>query len=304
MSGVRDAAGEVLARFAEVSPGWLALALALHLANHLLRSAAWRSVLAAAYPQERVRLVDVTAAYATGVALNAVVPGRGGDVAKIAIMRHRLHGSSVATIAAGMSVLVLFDLVAATALVLAFVASGGLPFSVSAPELGGWVVPAVAGAALAVAAVRRWLRPRLARLWAQARRGGAILRSPRRYLHGVAAPQSAAWCCRIGVVFCLLAGFGLPASFATAALVMVLCGASTLVPLTPGGAGTQQVLVTYALAGAGTAAVLAFSVGMQAGITAVNGLLGLAGAMLAFRTLRPLAALRAGMRLARTPAAS
>jgi hypothetical protein len=81
---------------------------------------------------------------------------------------------------------------------------------------------------------------------------------------------------------------------------MVLCGASTLVPLTPGGAGTQQIVLAYALSSTATAAaVLSFSVGMQAGITAVNALLGMAGAMVAFRTIRPLDALRAGARLAR-----
>lgn len=75
------------------------------------------------------------------------------------------------------------------------------------------------------------------------------------------------------VVFFLLEAFGLPATIPTAALMMVLCGASTLVPLTPGGA--------------------------QAGITAVNGALGLGAAMVAFRTLHPVAALRSGVRLAR-----
>lgn len=295
-------AGVVIATFAQASPAWLMLALGFHLLNHLLRSLAWRSVLVAAYPGRRVPFLDVAGAYATGVALNAVVPGRGGDVAKVAIVRSRLKGSSVATIAAGMSVLVLFDLVAATVLLGALLVSGGLPLNVSSPS-GALIAGGVAAATAAAApiAVRR-LRPRLARLWAQLRQGGAILRSPPRYVRGVVAPQSAAWACRIGVVFSLLAAFGLPASLETAALVMVLCGVSSLVPLTPGGAGTQQVLVAYALGHAGAAAVLAFSIGMQVGVTVVNGLLGLVGAMLSFRTLRPAAALRAGLRLARAPA--
>ena len=75
---------------------------------------------------------------------------------------------------------------------------------------------------------------------------------------------------------------------------MVLCGASTLVPLTPGGAGTQQVMLAYALSQATTAAaVLSFSVGMQAGVTAVNALLGAVAGMVAFKTLRPWRAMRA-----------
>jgi hypothetical protein len=83
-------------------------------------------------------------------------------------------------------------------------------------------------------------------------------------------------------------------------MVMILCGVSTLVPLTPGGAGTQQVMLAYALSQTATAAaVVSFSVGMQAGITAVNALLGLGAAMIAFRTLRPHAALRSALQLAR-----
>ena len=304
MNTVINGIGDVFASFSAAKPQWLVLALAFHLVNHLLRSLALRNVLGAAYPRQSVPFVDVAAAYATGVALNAVIPGRGGDIAKVALLRARLHGSSVATIASGMSVLVVFDAAAATTLLLALVATSGMPFTVSSPSAALWLVPAVVILAVAVAAAARRLRPRLARLMTKLRQGGAILRTPRRYLSTVVGPQAAAWGCRIGVVFCLLAAFGLPSSLMTAALVMVLCGVSTLVPLTPGGAGTQQVLVAYALSGAGTAAVLAFSIGMQAGITAVNAVLGMAGAMLAFRTVRPLAALRAGLRLARSPAAS
>ena len=51
-------------------------------------------------------------------------------------------------------------------------------------------------------------------------------------------------------------------------------------PLTPGGAGTQQVLLAVALSQtASAAAVVSFSVAMQASVTLVNALLGLAAAM-------------------------
>jgi hypothetical protein len=104
---------------------------------------------------------------------------------------------------------------------------------------------------------------------------------------------------------CLLAAFGLPASVGVAAVVMIVTGASTIVPLTPGGAGTQQVMLAFALSSAASAtAVVSFSLGMQAAITAVNALLGVAAAMAMFRTLRPAAAIRAGLRAARADAAA
>ena len=128
--------------------------------------------------------------------------------------------------------------------------------------------------------------------------GGAILKTPRRYARQVVLVQAGAWTCRIAVVFCLLAAFGLPASVPTAGLVMVVAGLSTLVPLTPGGAGTQQVMLAYALhQTVAAAAAVSFSLGMQAGVTVVNALLGVAAAMVAFRTLRPLAAVRSGLGL-------
>lgn len=288
-------------RLGSVDPRLAALALVLHVTNHGLRSVAWRNVLAAAYPERRLRLLPVAAAYASGVALNAVAPARGGDAAKVGLLRAAIPGSNVATIASTMSILVLFDMVMATVLVLIVAAAGLVPIQL--PSLAGaWpfalgvvVVLAVAGRLLASRARRR-----VRALWSKMRQGGAILRTPTRYLHRVALVQSAAWACRVGVIMCLLAGFGLPASVPTAAVVMIMCGASTLVPLTPGGAGTQQVMVALALSQtASAAAVVSFSVAMQAGVTLVNALLGLAGAMAAFRTLRPLSAARGALAAAR-----
>lgn len=298
--------------FERVDPRLIVLAVVFHVTNHVLRSLAWRNVLAAAYPDRTIPLVGVTAAYTMGVALNAVLPARGGDAAKLALVRTRITGSSVATIASTMTVLVLFDLVAATLLVLVIALTGMIPFAPKLPLEGlphllvTHAFTVAAGATLAtlaaIAALRR-LRGPLTNLLARARQGGAILRTPARYARQVVAVQGAAWGCRIMVVFFLLQAFGLPATVPTAALVMVLCGASTLVPLTPGGAGTQQLILTYALVQAASAAlVLSFSVGMQVGITAVNAVLGLIAAMVAFRTAHPIAALRSSVRLARAGA--
>jgi glycosyltransferase 2 family protein len=293
LTGLWHAAESVAARFSDVDPRLLAAALVLHITNHGLRSLAWRNVLAAAYPTTRVPILGVASAYAVGVALNAVVPGRGGDAAKVALVRVGIGGSNVATIASTMSVVVLFDLAAATLIVLGAAAGGTIPFSPQLNNLPVVAVGLVAVVALVAVAGRR-LRPALQRIWAAARQGGAILRTPGRYARRVAAPQAGAWACRITVVYLLMAAFGLPATVSGAAVVMVLCGASTLVPLTPGGAGTQQVMLTFALSEAATAAaVLSFS------ITAVNALLGVLASMVAFRTLHPVAAVRAGIRLAR-----
>ena len=237
-----------------------------------------------------------------GVAGIAVLPARGGDAVKIAVVRARIDGSSVATIAATMSVVVLFDMVAPTALVLAVCFSGSLPLAPGLPDHGAvtWLVVLAAGAGARSDCA--WRSGRSGLGGSGIKRAGARACCARRRATPppAALVQAVAWLCRIGVVFCLLAAFGLHANPVAAATVMVRCGVSTLVPLTPGGAGPRQVMLAYALSQTATAAtVVSFSVGMQVGVTAVNALLGLAGAMLAFRTARPVTALRSAWRLAR-----
>jgi uncharacterized membrane protein YbhN (UPF0104 family) len=285
--------------FASVDPRLLVLAALLHVSNHVLRSFAWRNVLTAAYPDRRVPITGVTAAYASGVALNAMLPARGGDAAKLAIARAEIRGSTLTTIGATMTVLLPLDIVAITATVLLVTATGGAPLVVDWESMG-WIgdhlllaVPIALLAAAVTVLTVRFLSPRVGRMWCRIRQGGAILRTPRRYALGVALPQSIGWLCRIGVVMCLLAAFGLPASPTTAALVIVVAGASTMIPLTPGGAGTQQVMLAYALSeAASSAAVVSFSVGMQAGVTVLNALLGLGAAMVACRSLRVMSLMR------------
>jgi uncharacterized membrane protein YbhN (UPF0104 family) len=158
------------------------------------------------------------------------------------------------------------------------------------------------GAAAGVLVLAAAVLVRAPRLRARLRQGTAILSTPRVYFRQVVPAQLGAWTCRIGVAFALLAAFGLPATLPLAGLVVVAGGLSTLVPATPGGAGTQQVLVVYALQQtAAAASILTFSIGMQVGITVVNTLAGLAGLALLAGAVRP-AALRAALRTAREPA--
>ena len=311
-SQIEAALDELGRQAAAVDPRLIALALAFHLSNHMLRSLAWRNVIQAAYPDKPVRFVGVAVAYALGVALNAVAPARGGDAAKVGLVRAEIRGSSVATLAATISVLMVFDILAGSLLLAGIGLFGVAELRLAGPAGPAWLGehPLIAATALALLAGAGWLvarraRDRVASLWRRLVQGGAVLRTPRRYVLRVALVQAGAWGCRIGVVMSLLAAFGLPASPAVAGLVMVLAGVSTVVPLTPGGAGTQQVLLAYALSGAASAAaVVSFSVGMQVLITAVNALLGAGAAMVACRTLRPIAAIRGGLQAARAAGAS
>jgi uncharacterized membrane protein YbhN (UPF0104 family) len=287
---VTDALWAISDGFTALDGRWLAVALAFHLANLACRALAWRAILVAAYPSARIRLVDVGAAYAAGVAANAYLPARGGEAVKIALVRLRVPGSTVAGVGASGGVVLLFDALVAAALLGSAWALGFLP-ALPAPSPAAIAAAAVAVAAGALLAVA------LPRVRAAAGQGLAILRTPGLYLRRVVPLQAAAWACRIGVVFAMLAAFGVPASVPVAGLVVVAGGISTAVP-TPGGVGTQQLLVVLALQQVATAAsALSFSVGLQVGVTLTNTLLGLVALSLYFRTVRP-TAIRAGMRRA------
>ena len=288
-------------RLAALDGRLVTLALVLQAANLVLRALAWRNVLAGAYPSRRIPLLGVGAAYAVGVALNGLLPARGGEVAKVALVRTQLPRSSVVTIAASGGVVLALDAVIGVVLLVAVAALGGLPAPPSpelsaSPLVGGAVVLAVA-AAVAAARLAPAAAARLARLRRQAAAGVAVVRDPRRYASAVAAVQIAAWACRIGAVWALLAAFGLDVSPTISAAVVIAAGASTVIPGAPGGAGTQQLLLVYALQHVASAAdALAFAITMQAGVTALNAAVGLAAAMIVFRTLRPVPALRAALR--------
>ena len=279
------------------------VALTFHLGNLAFRSLAWRNVLGAAYPDRRVPLLGIAGAYAAGVAVNSFTPARGGDLAKIGLARTRIRDSSLATIGSSMAVVSALDAVIGVSLVLLLAGFGALPSPAGVPALpdAPGVVADHAGAAIAVATVLagaafvlgRRLTPRLVRLWQDTRRGVAILSEPRRYFTEVVPIQLAAWGCRIGTAYFLLAALHVPASLTAALIVVLVGGISTLVP-TPGGVGTQQVLLAFLLQStASTATIVSFSVGMQAAVTTLNLLIGLSAAMLMLRTLRPISAVRA-----------
>ena len=94
----------------------LALAIGCHLLKLACTSRAWRNVLAAAYPGERVPWRSIYAAYLAGVGVNAVVPARAGDAVRIYLAHRAIPPSTYTTVISSTLVLSLFDLTAATLL--------------------------------------------------------------------------------------------------------------------------------------------------------------------------------------------
>jgi uncharacterized membrane protein YbhN (UPF0104 family) len=266
---------------------FLALALVLHFLRLCLRGVAWRVILRAAYPAERLRLLSVFGAYMAGVAVNSIAPARAGDVVKLYLVKQRMAAGSYATLAPTLLAETLLDAVVAGGLIAWALTIGVLPTHQVYSRLPSvdWgffleyereseIGLAILVAALVIGTIAYVEHGGDSR--ARIGRGFAILRSPRRFLWGVLVPQGLSWGLRIASIDYFLRAFRVPANIHNALLALVVDSLSTLFPATPGGAGTKQGLIVFLFRGRGIAAplLLAFSVGMNIATVAFNLLVG------------------------------
>ena len=121
------AVGVFFHHLAAVQWQFLGYAIACHVVKLVLRAGAWRAIVNAAYPDARLKFRSAFGAYIAGVGVNSIVPARGGDVVKLYLVRHRIPGSSYATLTPTLIVETLFDFVTAGALIIWALASGVLP---------------------------------------------------------------------------------------------------------------------------------------------------------------------------------
>ena len=138
--------------------------------------------------------------------------------------------------------------------------------------------------AILVLALFAFLSVRVRAFWARVRQGVTILTDRRRYLREVFAVQGVAWISRFGAFWCFLNAFHVGGSVRNVLLVYGVAAVSSLIPLTPGGAGVQQALLVKVFAGsAAGATVAAYSVGQQIAIAAFSAGLGFVALAVVFR---------------------
>jgi glycosyltransferase 2 family protein len=291
-----DAVGLFFENLAAVSWGLLALGLLLHASYVSVRTRAWFNALRAAYPGKAIRWRDVWAAYTVGFGVNSVVPARAGEVARLYLARQRVPDSSYPALASSFLVEAIFDAAVGALLIVFAFTQGVLPDPPDLTRLPGlglsWVGrhPELALFLLTLAVVGGLtligvLSVRVRAFWTRIRQGLVILRDRRRYVREVVAWQVLAWALRFAGFWLILAAFGMPASVRNVLLVLAVQSMSTLIPITPQGAGAQQALLVVVFAGlAAGPQVAAYSVGQQIAIVAVNVALGFAALALVFGT--------------------
>jgi uncharacterized membrane protein YbhN (UPF0104 family) len=296
---VLDGIDAFLDQLTSVHFGPAALAILTHLVRLACTSTAWRNVLAAAYPEDRVPRIRIFAAYLAGVGVNALIPVRAGDAVRVVIAHRALPKSSYTTLVSSTFVLMLFDLTMASALLVwAAAAQNAFPPVGKVPDLPTfefrWVFdnPTVAeiivgGFIIALGLFLIWAQDHIRNFWARLRRPFAILGTPRRYLRTVALWQAGDWTFRLLTIWFMLAAFGLPQTVRNVLLVQVSASLATTLPLTPAGIGTEQAFLLYVFRGAvASSKLLAFSVGMKLTLITTNAIAGFTALFLTLRTVR------------------
>lgn len=262
--------GDTGAALLRADPNWIAVGMAALIANLVLRSARWATLL---LPLGRFPILSVCfPVYAIGYAANILIPLRAGDLLR-AYLFGRACKLSKASVLATIVLERIID-VLALLVMLAIVASAadapvetaGLVYA-----LGGF---AVAGLLLARAAAGNHsllarLGPHLARLPAGLRAriekslaavlealmtvqdGGAMIR--------VAAQSVALWACAWTVVGSFMLAFDMALPWYAPLLVIAVANLGLILPATPGNIGVAHVLYMSAVIWLGVDANLAFA---------------------------------------------
>ena len=312
MARILDGIDAFLDQLAAIDPLPAFIAILCQLAKLTCTSQAWRNILVAAYPDREVPRRSILGAYVSGIGINAIIPIRAGDAVRVVLAHRAIPGSSYTTVISSTLVLSIFDIAAAsTLLIWAVVTLDELPGIGQLPRLRSfdfaWLLDHPLAAELILAAILIalvvlgiWIHGHVLDFWERVKQAFSVVRDPPAYFASVAIWQAADWTLRLTTVWFMLDAFDIPQSIQNVLLVQVSSSLATLLPLTPGGLGTEQAFLLYVFGGTVPGAqLLAFSVGARlilmatnvvAGFTALAltlGNLNFRGAMKSAREARP-----------------
>jgi uncharacterized membrane protein YbhN (UPF0104 family) len=232
--------GAVGHAFASVEWYWVAAAVGLNVLSVLVRAVAWRTVIRQAMPPPHPNFPLVFSAFSVGLFANAVLPGRIGELARVAVLSRRLpeQESPWATLIGTVFAHRIFDLIAAMALIVFVLLTAHIP-DWAVTSLIVVVVVGVALFSVAVLSARQHQfsdlggLPALRRLVRLGRHGLGVMRDP---LQAALACffQLLGWTCQLFAVWTAMRAFHIYKPVPAAGLVLVLMNVATLFPLWPG----------------------------------------------------------------------
>src|SRR4051812_47100387 len=98
--GVVGLATDGARQIARVDATLLVAGLVLRMLAEAIRNRGWLTILRAAYPKSALRWRDVVVAYFAGAGLGAVIPMRGNDLIKLALVRRKVEDAHYGGLAA------------------------------------------------------------------------------------------------------------------------------------------------------------------------------------------------------------
>ena len=258
--------------FERVTWRWVVVALALNLLSVLIRALAWRTVIHQALPSSQLPpFPRIFSAFSVGLLANAVLPGRIGELARVAVLTRRMRRGQGATGKLLGSVFAhrLFDLVPALLLTAFVLATAKIPhWAVTSLLIVAVVGGALFLATMLVAGLEQRPLPEGARaarrLLAMAQQGLHVMVEPAAAV-AAALLQTAGWFVQLLAVWATMHAFGIAEPLAAAGVVLLLMNVATLFPLWPGNIGLLQAVVALPLRSYGVpyATGLAFGLGLQ-----------------------------------------
>jgi len=265
-SGVADA-------FTAVQWPWVAAAIGLNLLSVLVRALAWRTVIVNAFERPHPSFMLVFSAFSVGLFANAILPGRIGELARVAVLNRRMRQAGAwARLLGTVFAHRVFDLVAIIVLVLYVTLTTRIP-SWAVTSLIAVVVVGIVLLTLAVLGARNdryagiedglGAVRKVARL---ARYGLGVMRRPASAALALVF-QLLGWACQLLAVYTAMRAFGIHQPLPAAGLVLVLMNVATIFPLWPGNVGLVQAAVALPLFtyyGVDKARGIAFGFGLQA----------------------------------------
>jgi phosphatidylinositol alpha-mannosyltransferase len=263
-------------------PAWVLFALALMCASMVFRAVSWHSILKAALPDARPRVVDALQGTTIGVLMSATLPARLGELSRALVVSRRLGrardrlpvvlGTLVSQTLINLLALVILGFVMFTTIGLfagrqkALLWYGIGPLAVLLLVL---VAPALLRSGLPSRSKRvaRWMaqgRDALSRV----RSGLTVFMRPREGSVAIAS-QLTAWAIQCVACYVLLVALGLDgqADLGAAAAVLFAVNVSAVIPVTPGNLGVFQAACVLVLSNAyhvGTAQALGYGIILQA----------------------------------------
>jgi uncharacterized membrane protein YbhN (UPF0104 family) len=258
--------------FSHVRWEWVVVAIGFNLVSVVVRALAWETVIQSAMEPPRPKALLVFSAFSVGLFANAVLPGRIGELARVAVLTRKLpdRKGAWATLVGTVFAHRVFDIVPVILLVLYVVATASIPntgreslLAVIAFGIGLFVVAFVSARRPLTHALEE-LGP-VRRLLAMGRAGLGVMRSPGATMLAIFF-QICGWACQLFAVYTAMRAFGIHAPLPAAGVVLLLMNVVTIFPFWPGNVGLVQVALASALTGYGVASAVgvAYAFGLQA----------------------------------------